>query len=126
MTNGKEDPKKHDTLGAASLTLHYANLVTQMVNIASRPISLPPNMRDNLYNGLPVNDFGEITMKAEVNYEKIVRDTYRNIGVVSDDVGLDADNRKVFVHIEQQSLDIAQVVHGNSLRNPRRLVLVTK
>lgn len=53
VTNGKEDRK--NTLGAAGLALHYANLVTQMDNIASRPISLPPNMRDNLYNGLPAN-----------------------------------------------------------------------
>nr|GEV11454.1 hypothetical protein [Tanacetum cinerariifolium] len=55
VTNGKEGRKKPDTLGAAGLALHYANLVTQMDNIASRPISLPPNMRDNLYNGLPAN-----------------------------------------------------------------------
>ncbi|KAI7729151.1 hypothetical protein M8C21_028380 [Ambrosia artemisiifolia] len=47
--------KKQETLGAAGLALHYANLVNQMDNIASRPISLPPNMRDNLYNGLPAN-----------------------------------------------------------------------
>ncbi|PWA95393.1 hypothetical protein CTI12_AA048920 [Artemisia annua] len=55
VTNSKEGRKKPDTLGAAGLALHYANLVTQMDNIASRPISLPPNMRDNLYNGLPAN-----------------------------------------------------------------------
>ncbi|KAK1416438.1 hypothetical protein QVD17_32229 [Tagetes erecta] len=47
--------KKQETLGGAGLALHYANLVTQMDNIASRPISLPPNIRDNLYNGLPAN-----------------------------------------------------------------------
>ncbi|KAK1292232.1 S-adenosylmethionine synthase 1 [Acorus calamus] len=38
--------------------------------------------------------FGEITTKANVDYEKIVRDTCRNIGFVSDDVGLDADHCK--------------------------------
>uniref|UniRef100_A0A0E0FIB9 S-adenosylmethionine synthetase N-terminal domain-containing protein n=1 Tax=Oryza nivara TaxID=4536 RepID=A0A0E0FIB9_ORYNI len=38
--------------------------------------------------------FGEITTKATVDYEKIVRDTCRNIGFVSDDIGLDADHRK--------------------------------
>lgn len=46
-------------------------------------------------------------------YEKIVRNTCRNIGFVSADVGLDADNCKVLVDIEQQSLDIAQGVHGH-------------
>ncbi|PIA41131.1 hypothetical protein AQUCO_02300141v1 [Aquilegia coerulea] len=52
--------------------------------------------------------FGEITTKANVDYEKIVRETCRTIGLVSDDVGLDADNCKVLVNIEQQSPDIAQ------------------
>ena len=39
--------------------------------------------------------FGEITTRAKVDYEKIVRDTCRNIGFTSDDVGLDADKCKV-------------------------------
>ncbi|KAI5385485.1 hypothetical protein KIW84_072182 [Lathyrus oleraceus] len=46
-------------------------------------------------------------------YEKIVRSTCRNIGFVSADVGLDADNCKVLVGIEQQSPNIAQGVHGH-------------
>jgi S-adenosylmethionine synthetase len=56
--------------------------------------------------------FGEITTTAKVDYEKIVRDTVRNIGFTSDDVGLDADKCKVLVHIEEQSPDIGQGVHG--------------
>ncbi|KAE9608214.1 putative methionine adenosyltransferase [Lupinus albus] len=56
--------------------------------------------------------FGEITTKANVDYEKIVRETCRNIGFVSDDVGLDADNCKVFMAISQRGL--------------RRLVLVIR
>jgi S-adenosylmethionine synthetase len=56
--------------------------------------------------------FGEITTKAKVDYEKVVRDTVRNIGFISDDVGLDADKCKVLVHIEEQSPDIGQGVHG--------------
>ncbi|VAI59241.1 unnamed protein product [Triticum turgidum subsp. durum] len=43
--------------------------------------------------------FGEITTKATVDYEKIVRDTCRSIGFISDDVGLDADHCKVLVNI---------------------------
>ncbi|MCO5590894.1 hypothetical protein L7F22_044869 [Adiantum nelumboides] len=35
--------------------------------------------------------FGEITTKAKIDYEKIVRDTCRAIGFTSDDVGLDGD-----------------------------------
>ncbi|KAE8717016.1 S-adenosylmethionine synthase 1 [Hibiscus syriacus] len=65
--------------------------------------------------------FGEITTKAKVDYEKIVRDTCRGIGFTSDDVGLDADNRKVLVNIEQQSPDIAQGVHGHLSKKPEEI-----
>ncbi|KAE9460390.1 hypothetical protein C3L33_07717, partial [Rhododendron williamsianum] len=65
--------------------------------------------------------FGEITTKANVDYEKIVRDTCRTIGFVSDDVGLDADNCKVLVNIEQQSPDIAQGVHGHLTKRPEEI-----
>ena len=56
--------------------------------------------------------FGEITTKAKVDYEAIVRKTCRDIGFTSEDVGLDADTCKVLVHIEEQSPDIGQGVHG--------------
>ncbi len=56
--------------------------------------------------------FGEITTTAKVDYEKVVRDTVRNIGFTSDDVGIDADKMNVLVHIEEQSPDIGQGVHG--------------
>ncbi|MCP8971392.1 methionine adenosyltransferase, partial [Ectobacillus sp. SYSU M60031] len=56
-----------------------------------------------------------------VDYEKIVRDTCRGIGFVSDDVGLDADRCKVLVNIEQQSPDIAQGVHGHFTKRPEEI-----
>ncbi|KAK8585935.1 hypothetical protein V6N13_050904 [Hibiscus sabdariffa] len=65
--------------------------------------------------------FGEITTKANIDYEKIVRDTCRNIGFTSADVGLDANNCKVFVNIEQQSPDIAQGVHGHLSKKPEEI-----
>ncbi|KAF9620535.1 hypothetical protein IFM89_013156 [Coptis chinensis] len=65
--------------------------------------------------------FGEITTKANVNYEKIVRDTCRGIGFVLADVGHDADNCKVLVNIEQQSPDIAQGVHGHLTKMPEEI-----
>ncbi|KAL7261759.1 hypothetical protein ACSBR1_000216 [Camellia fascicularis] len=48
-----ERDNKPERLGVAGLALHYANLINQIDNIASRPTSLPPNMRDQLYHGLP-------------------------------------------------------------------------
>ncbi|PNH00367.1 S-adenosylmethionine synthase [Tetrabaena socialis] len=56
--------------------------------------------------------FGEITTKAKVDYEAIVRRVCKEIGFISADVGLDADTCKVLVHIEEQSPDIGQGVHG--------------
>ncbi|XP_051124235.1 protein PSK SIMULATOR 2-like [Andrographis paniculata] len=49
----KASTTKPERLGTAGLALHYANIITQIDNIASRPTSLPPNVRDTLYNGLP-------------------------------------------------------------------------
>ncbi|KAL5565790.1 hypothetical protein UlMin_028954 [Ulmus minor] len=65
--------------------------------------------------------FGEITTKAKVDYEKIVRDTCRGIGFTSPEVGLDANNYKVLVNIEQQSPDIAQGVHGHLTKKPEEI-----
>jgi S-adenosylmethionine synthetase len=56
--------------------------------------------------------FGEITTQAKVDYEAIVRKTCRDIGFTSEAVGLDADTCKVLMHIEAQSPDIGQGVHG--------------
>lgn len=56
--------------------------------------------------------FGEITTKAKVDYEAVVRKTCKEIGFTAEDVGLNADTCKVMVHIEEQSPDIGQGVHG--------------
>ncbi|KAI3776445.1 hypothetical protein L1987_46230 [Smallanthus sonchifolius] len=53
--NDKETDKTTERLGVSGLALHYANLITQINNIASRPASLHPNMRDTLYNSLPAS-----------------------------------------------------------------------
>ncbi|KAL0360537.1 UNVERIFIED_CONTAM: protein PSK SIMULATOR 2 [Sesamum radiatum] len=51
--HGKVSTNKPERLGVAGLALHYANIITQIDNVASRPTSLPRSMRDTLYNGLP-------------------------------------------------------------------------
>jgi S-adenosylmethionine synthetase len=52
------------------------------------------------------------TRHRQVDYEKVVRETCREIGFVSEEVGLNCDTCKVLVHIEEQSPDIGQSVHG--------------
>lgn len=53
---------------------------------------------------------GEITTKAEVDYEKIVRETIREIGYDSDDKGFNCDTCKVNILLDKQSPDIAMGV----------------
>ena len=53
---------------------------------------------------------GEITTQANVNYEKIVRDTVREIGYDRPEYGFDANTCEVIVKLDKQSTDIAMGV----------------
>jgi S-adenosylmethionine synthetase len=55
--------------------------------------------------------FGEITTKAKINYEQVVRDCLAKIGYDDKAKGLDYRTCNIIVAIEQQSPDIAQGVH---------------
>eukprot|EP00357_Protocruzia_adherens_P022993 CAMPEP_0115025616 /NCGR_PEP_ID=MMETSP0216-20121206/34136_1 /TAXON_ID=223996 /ORGANISM="Protocruzia adherens, Strain Boccale" /LENGTH=402 /DNA_ID=CAMNT_0002400293 /DNA_START=75 /DNA_END=1283 /DNA_ORIENTATION=+ len=57
--------------------------------------------------------FGEITTKANVNYEQVVRKVCQDIGYDAAEKGLDGKSCEVVVAIEAQSPDIAQGVHEN-------------
>lgn len=56
---------------------------------------------------------GEISSKANVNYQKVIRDTIKSIGYDSDDKGLNYFTCSVINGLEEQSPDIAQGVHQN-------------
>ena len=58
----------------------------------------------------PVLVMGEITTKANVDIQKIVRDTIREIGYDNADYGFDADTCAVITSLDKQSTDIAMGV----------------
>jgi len=60
--------------------------------------------------------FGEITTKAKVDYEKVVREACKQIGYDAAEKGLDYKTMEVLNKLEEQSPDIGQSVHGMGTR----------
>lgn len=74
--------------------------------------------------------FGEVTSKGYCDVQSKVRETLRNIGYTSSEVGLDADSCGVVVAITEQSAEINQGVgpsdwRSGDRRQPRRALRST-
>lgn len=84
--------------------------------VLDRLIAKDPNSRvacETLLKSGMVVLAGEITSRAELNYDSVARETLRRIGYTSEEVGCNADTVSVLVNISQQSPDIAQGVNEN-------------
>lgn len=53
---------------------------------------------------------GEITYNGSIDYDKVIRDTIKEIGYTHSDYGFDCDTCGVMISIKEQSKDIAQGV----------------
>jgi len=54
---------------------------------------------------------GEVTTHAELDIQRTIRDTIRDIGYNSEDIGFDADHALIQVYLKEQSPDIAASVN---------------
>jgi S-adenosylmethionine synthetase len=57
---------------------------------------------------------GEITTKAQVDYQNVIRDVIREVGYTDDHMGICADTCGILLSIDRQSPDIAQGVNDDA------------
>jgi len=118
----KRTPMKHNYLFTSeSVTEGHPDKVSDNISDAVLDACLTEDPKSRVAcETLVTTDYaviaGEITTKAQPNYEKIIRDTIRDIGYTDDKIGFNADTCTVEVKIDKQSPDISQgVTEGTGL-----------
>jgi hypothetical protein len=69
--------------------------------------------------------FGEISTKAQIDYQKVIRETIKDIGYDDSSKGFDYKTCNILVAIEQQSPDIAQGLDKGSLETSVPVIRVS-
>merc|ERR1712178_169359 len=64
---------------------------------------------------------GEITTKAEVDYEKVVRETVEGIGFDAEEKGICGKTCTVLNKLHAQSVEIGDAVHGMGAKKPEEI-----
>jgi S-adenosylmethionine synthetase len=114
MSNDGRMPGSYE-FSSESVTAGHPDKMADQISdgIADEAIGQDPGSRTAIETMLTTDlaiVAGEINTKADLDIERIVRDTIRDIGYVGVDDRFDADKVEVMIRIDQQSPDIAQGV----------------
>ncbi len=121
MAKRKTAPLNGKLFTSESVTMGHPDKVSDQISdsILDAMLAQDPDSRvacETLVTTGLVVVAGEITSKANVDIQQIVRDTIKKIGYTDPHIGFDAENCAVMITLDKQSPDISQgVTSGKGL-----------
>ncbi len=121
MAKRKTAPLNGKLFTSESVTMGHPDKVSDQISdsILDAMLAQDPDSRvacETLVTTGLVVVAGEITSKANVDIQQIVRDTIKKIGYTDPHIGFDAENCDVMITLDKQSPDISQgVTSGKGL-----------